>query len=293
MRYLDPKNDLTFKKIFGENPDILMDFLNSILPLEPDKHIVSLEYLPSEQVPKIPILKNSIVDVKCTDNFKRQFIVEMQILWTDSFKQRVIFNAAKAFIKPLEKGGEYSSLKPVYAISLVDDIFEENTEKYYHYYEILNSDEPAKKLEGLSFLFIELPKINLTNLPVETNRKNWLKFFSEIKDGTVSVSSEITDYQPTNKALAILEESSYSPAQLESYDQYWDGVSRERTILGELERAQEKLEVQDKELEVKDKVIENERLKVAKMIQTMKLEGLSNELISKITNLSIEEIEKH
>jgi hypothetical protein len=30
MKYLDPKNDLIFKKIFGEHPDILMSFLNSM-----------------------------------------------------------------------------------------------------------------------------------------------------------------------------------------------------------------------------------------------------------------------
>jgi predicted transposase/invertase (TIGR01784 family) len=256
MRYLDPKNDLTFKKIFGEHPDILMDFLNAILPLAPNKQIVSLEYLPSEQVPRIPGLKNSIVDVKCTDNFDRQFIVEMQVLWTDSFKQRVIFNASKAYIKPLEKGGEYSSLKPVYAINLVDDIFEPEDPDYYHYYEIVKTQQPEKKLEGLSFLFIELPKIHPNNLPVETSRKNWLKFFSEIKDGTIRVSEEIIRYQPTNKALEILEESSYTPAQLEYYDQYWDAVSRERTILGNYERAQRMLEKKDKELEEKDKELE-------------------------------------
>ena len=29
--YLDPKNDLTFKRIFGEHPDLLIDFLNALM----------------------------------------------------------------------------------------------------------------------------------------------------------------------------------------------------------------------------------------------------------------------
>ena len=33
MKYLDPKADLTFKKIFGKHPDLLMSLLNALLPL--------------------------------------------------------------------------------------------------------------------------------------------------------------------------------------------------------------------------------------------------------------------
>lgn len=78
MRYLDPKNDLTFKKVFGQHPHLLISFLNALLPL--DAVILSVEYLPHELVPEIPVLKYSIVDVRCTDQNGRQFIVEMQML---------------------------------------------------------------------------------------------------------------------------------------------------------------------------------------------------------------------
>ena len=48
MRYLDPKADLTFKKVFGEYPDLITSFLNALLPFETeDEKIVSLEYLPA------------------------------------------------------------------------------------------------------------------------------------------------------------------------------------------------------------------------------------------------------
>jgi hypothetical protein len=259
------------------------------------------------------------------DNTGRQFIVEMQMFWTDSFKQRVVFNASKAYIKTLEKGGEYSSLQPVYAISLVDDIFEENDPDYYHYYEIVKTEQPEQKLEGLSFLFIELPKIKLDNLPQALNRKIWLKFFSEIKDGSVHISKEIIDYEPTNKALQVLEESSYTPAQLEYYDQYWDAVSRERTILGNYERAQQmleknrielekkdkeleknrielekkdkELENKDKELEKKDKELENKDKELENVlrnsVQGMLKAGLSKESIAQILNIDNQEVEKY
>jgi hypothetical protein len=57
MRYLDPKNDLTFKKIFGQHPHLLKSFLNALMPLKQGQQIVSLEYLPAELVPEIPVTK--------------------------------------------------------------------------------------------------------------------------------------------------------------------------------------------------------------------------------------------
>src|SRR3990167_7172410 len=102
--YLDPKADVVFKKIFGDHPHLLISFLNAVLPLASDNLIVELSYLPTEQVPVIPEFKRTIADVKCTDAQGRVFIVEMQMNWTDSFKQRLLFGTSQAFVKQLEKG---------------------------------------------------------------------------------------------------------------------------------------------------------------------------------------------
>jgi predicted transposase/invertase (TIGR01784 family) len=67
-RYLNPKVDIVFKKIFGQHPDILKSFLNAMLPLAEERKIVELSYLPNEQIPQIPDFKNTIADVKCTDD---------------------------------------------------------------------------------------------------------------------------------------------------------------------------------------------------------------------------------
>jgi len=85
MKYLDPKADLTFKKIFGCHPDLLMSLLNALLPLDKDQQIKSIEYLPSELVPELYKHKDSIVDVLCQDALGRKFCVEMQMEWTKSF----------------------------------------------------------------------------------------------------------------------------------------------------------------------------------------------------------------
>ncbi|MDR0698134.1 MAG: Rpn family recombination-promoting nuclease/putative transposase [Tannerella sp.] len=66
-RYLDPKNDLIFKRIFGENPNLRKRFLSALMPLKADRQIESLEYLPSEQTPDNPARRNLIVDDRDTD----------------------------------------------------------------------------------------------------------------------------------------------------------------------------------------------------------------------------------
>ena len=92
MRYLDPKADLTFKKVFGEHPDLVISFLNALLPFETaEEEITWVEYLNPELVPMNPLRKDSIVDVRCRDRAGRQFIVEMQNSKTCARNRTFIF----------------------------------------------------------------------------------------------------------------------------------------------------------------------------------------------------------
>ena len=70
VRYLDPKNPYTFKKVFGQHPHLLKSFLNALLPLEPDAQIEELESLPSNLVPKVPEVRKNIVNARCVDQKK-------------------------------------------------------------------------------------------------------------------------------------------------------------------------------------------------------------------------------
>ncbi|HPN72187.1 MAG TPA: Rpn family recombination-promoting nuclease/putative transposase, partial [Saprospiraceae bacterium] len=175
MRYLDPKNDLIFKRVFGEHPNITMSFLNALLPLEDGNKIISIEYMQTELVPEKPqLIKNSIVDVRCKDSFDRQFIVEMQMIWVETFKYRVLFNASKTFVRQLQKTEDYIKLKTVFALSLIDDIFEKDNEDYYHHYKLTNQNDLKKTIDGLELIFVELPKYKLKNLNDKKLNILWL-----------------------------------------------------------------------------------------------------------------------
>ena len=231
MRYLDPKNDLTFKKVFGQHPHLLRSFLNALLPLEEGREIVSLEYLPAELVPVVPLFKHSIVDVRCQDNAGRQFIVEMQMLWTNSFKSRVLFNASKAYVSQLGNARQYEGLQPVYALSLVNQVFEPNSPAYYHHYRFVHSTEPERQLEGLELIFVELPKFRPDTLLGRRMQVLWLRYLTEIQDQAEQVSPDFQAVPELEEAVEYLRESAFSRSELAGYDKYWDAIRSERTLL--------------------------------------------------------------
>ncbi|MDR2448467.1 MAG: Rpn family recombination-promoting nuclease/putative transposase [Prevotellaceae bacterium] len=226
--YLDPKNDLIFRRIFGEHEHLCMSLLNSILPLDASQQIVALEYQQPELVPEIPGLKDSIVDVHCKDNFGRQFIVEMQMYWTDSFRSRVLFNASKAYVRQLDAGKEYKLLQPVYALSFVNEPFDRDPSVYYHHYKIVNIENREKRIEGLEFVFIELPKFRPTNRAEKKLYDLWLTFLTQINEGEEEVPPVLFEEGVTKEALHHLERYSYSRGELDTYDRYWDVIRKER-----------------------------------------------------------------
>lgn len=237
MRYLNPKADLTFKKVFGEHPDLVASFLNALLPFDsPEERIEHVEYLPSELVPQTPLRKNSIVDVRCKDKRGRQFIVEMQMVWSSEFKQRVLFNASKAYVRQIAGGEDYELLQPVYSLNLVNDIFEPELEGYYHNYRIVHVEHSDRIIEGLHFVFVELPKFTPQTYKEKKMHVLWLRYLTEIDEKTREVPPELLDNPDIKKAVAQLEESAFTDAQLRGYEKFWDTVSVEKTLINSAER---------------------------------------------------------
>ncbi len=78
-KFLDPKNDVAFRRIFGteKNKDILIHFLNDILGFTGKNAIQDIEFLSTIQDPDIASKKQSIVDVLCRDSTGVQCIIEM------------------------------------------------------------------------------------------------------------------------------------------------------------------------------------------------------------------------
>lgn len=273
-KYLDPKADLTFKKVFGDHPDLAISFLNALLPFETeDEYLTDIEYLPVELVPKTPLQKNSIVDVRCKDARGRQFIVEMQMFWSREFKYSVLFNASKAYVKQLDRAYNYSLLQPVYSLNLVNETYEPDNDIYYHDYKIVETGQPANVIDGLRFVFIELPKFTPHTFSEKRMHVLWLRYLTEIDERTREVPEEMMENSDIRKAVEQVEESAFSPAQMEAYDKFWDIIRTENTLVESAER--------------KGRI---EALREAAV--KLKRMGLTTEQISSATGLPIDEVER-
>ena len=233
--YLDPKYDLTFKKVFGEHKDLCVSLLNALLPLEEGRLVTQIEYQPNELLPAVADLRESIVDVHCVDNEGRQFIVEMQLYWTTRFQQRVLLNASKAYVTQFDREtmpgpNPYRLLKPVYALSFVNQVFAPEVEEYYHHYAMVNIASTEQRIEGLELVFIELPKFKPENRAVRKLHNLWLRFMTEIDEKTDQAPSALLEQPETSDALHFLEKYSYSRDELARYDRYRDAVATAKLL---------------------------------------------------------------
>lgn len=202
MKYLDPKADLTFKKVFGEHPELVKSSLNALLPFKSEEEeITSVTYLTPEMVPRTPTRKFSIVDVRCEDALGRQFIVEMHVVWSVEFEQQVLFNDSKAYVKQLKKGEDYALLKPVYSLNLVNEVFEPELDDYYHYYHLVHEEHTEKVIDGLHLVFVELPKFTPHTFTEKKMQVLWLRYLTEIDEKTKTVPAELLANPEIAKAV--------------------------------------------------------------------------------------------
>ena len=297
-KYLDPKADLTFKLVFGEHKDLVMSLLNALLPLEPDGQITSVEYLPTELVPENPGKKDSVVDVRCEDQQGRQFIVEMQMYWNQYFKSRVLLNASKAVVKQLKDGEGYNLIQPVYCLNLINDIgFESGPDEFYHDYAIVNVAHSDRIIEGLRFVFVELPKFKPESIAEKKMAVLWLRFLTEINRKTDEAPAELLENEATRKALSLVEKSAMTEAQLHAYDKFWMAVTDEAGFLEAryhrgMTEGLEKGRAEGMEKGRAEGRAEGVAKANREHASKMKALNMPDEIISQITGLSMEEIEK-
>ena len=231
MKYLDPKADLTFKKIFGNHPKRLISLLNALLPLSEEEQIHEIKYLPTELVPENNSYRYAITNILCTDAKSNKFCVVIRIEWSDAFQQRVQFLASELYVNPAIKQVKYFAQYPTYSLNLISDTFKYNTPDFIHNYHVVYDKDTHTVIEDLHFTFIELPKFTPHSIADKRMMVLWLRFLTEINSNTKEIPSDLLNDPEIGKAVEDLEVSGFTDAELRAYDKFWDSVSVERTLL--------------------------------------------------------------
>jgi len=298
-KYINPFTDFGFKKLFGTeiNKDLLIDFLNTILPDE--ARITTLTYLPTEQLGEGMFERKAIFDVYCENERGEKFIVEMQKAEQDYFKDRSIFYSTFPIREQARRGNDWDfELKAVYTIGLLDFVFDKsplNDDVLHHEVVLFDKNTQSVFYDKLTYIYLELPKFHKTESELETNFDKWLYLLChmEVLDRCPSkLQSKIFE-----KAFATAEIARYTPAEQRSYEEslkvYRDLINVVRTAERKgMERGMEKGMKKGMEKGIEEgmkkgieKGIEKGKLDAAENFLRL---GVSPDVVSKATGLSME-----
>lgn len=233
MKFVDVKNDIAFRKIFGNEKKkvILISFLNAVLGLEAKDRVKDVKLLNPFQLPRIAGEKSSIIDVKATDEKGSTFIVEMQVAEPAGFDKRVLYYTSKDYAGQIHIGDEYPKLRPVYFIGVLD--FKYFSGKHYLSSHLIVDEETGECIfKDLQFRFIELPKFNKHTHELNNIIDQWVFFIKNADE--LEVMPDNTDDEGLKEAY---EEAAQHNWTREEYDAYIYAGIREQDEKGRVELA--------------------------------------------------------
>ncbi|MDP5172050.1 MAG: Rpn family recombination-promoting nuclease/putative transposase [Bacteroidia bacterium] len=272
-RYINLFTDFGFKKLFGEEPnkDLLISFLNSLL--EGKELIADLTYLKSERLGKNEGERKAVYDLYCSNEKGEKFIVEIQRVKQEFFKDRSLYYSTFAIQEQALKGKKWNyELKAVYMIAVLDFEFSDgDVEKFHHRVKLIEEETQKVFYDKLSFIYLEIPKFDKKLDELASDYEKWLFAFKNLH--RLREMPKELEEGIFKKLFQLAEIAKMKPKDRTFYEDslkdYWDLKSSMETYFKEGKAAR--------------------NLEMAKIALQ---EGLPIDMISKLTGLSKEDIEK-
>ncbi len=173
QRYLNPLTDFGFKRLFGTemNKELLISFLNALFH---DKDIRDVSYLNSEQLGDSEDDRRSVFDVYCEDAQGDKFVVEMQNVYQEFFKDRSVYYATIPIRDQGRKGDWDFELKAVYTVGVLNFCLTDDPDHYVHEVKLVDIGTKEVFYDKLTFAYIEIPKFNKDEEHLETMWDKWM-----------------------------------------------------------------------------------------------------------------------
>ena len=279
-RYINPYTDFGFKKLFGTemNKDLLISFLNALFMGH--QNIKDISYLPMERL-GIYGNRRAIFDVYCEDENGGKFIVEMQNVSQQYYKDRSVFYSTFPIQEQGVVGEDWDfELKDVYTVGVLNFVFkdDEYSKDCYHH-EVKLMDTATKKVfyDKLTYIYLETPKFNKTEDELETMFDKWLfvlRNLSRLFERPKALQEKVF-----TKLFEQAEIARFSPEERRGYE---DSVKAYRDINNAINTAKKEAKAEGR--------VEGRAEEKMETARKMKSDGMPAELISKYTGLAVEEI---
>ncbi len=278
---LKPKNDIVFQSLFTQkNEKITKNFISAIMEEKITKIQINTE---KELYRERPEEKLGILDLEAEINNKEKVDIEIQLIDRKNLVERILYYFSKLYISTIKKGQDYLSAQKVVIIAIID--YELDLTKEIKDMETIWDirERKNKKLmltDKLELRIIELSKAKEEYMKNKTSKKvQWMIFINNPNE--VEVQEIMKENKEIEEAVVEIREMS-EDEKLERL-----AFLREKAIMDE--KAIYAAGLDKGELRGKEEGKKENQLETAKK---MKKEDLPIELISKITELTKEEIEK-
>ncbi len=201
-----PTNDFAFKKTFGspENKLALISLLNAILDLR--RPIVDLTLENPYNLQDFAEDKLSILDVKAADQSGAIYDIEMQLTIFEGLVRRIVYYGCKLYTGQLVKGDDYSSLRPVFSILLVDGILWPDANQVHHAFRLADQKSGRVLQEILEVHTLELGRYNMreADLPTAGMLDCWLYWFLHAHEYESEALLKLFPQQPIRQATEAI-----------------------------------------------------------------------------------------
>jgi predicted transposase/invertase (TIGR01784 family) len=275
MCKINPKIDIVFKKLFGvdKNKDLLKSLINSVLPV--NEQLTEITLKNPYNYPDYVKGKLSILDIKATDEKKRHYNVEMQIIGHDDYGKRTLYYWAKTYAEQLQESAKFVQLNKTIVISILDFSYFKQDNEYHRIIELLDKKTNQKypELDYLALHFVELEKYQNDIYNIKSTLERWITFLNkahEIKKNNIPKELLTPEIE---KAVEELEVMHLDEKEREQYEGQQIFLMDEKA---RLDSAEKKGKIEGK-IEAAEKGI---------------LAGLTDEIIKTITDLPLEQIKE-
>ncbi len=286
-RYINLFTDFGFKKLFGEEPnkDLLIAFLNELLGEQ--EQITDLSYLKNERLGQHQGERRAVYDLYCTNDRDERFIVEVQRVKQEFFKDRSVYYSTFAVQEQAQRGkGWQYELKGVYTIAIMDFVFDgEEPEKLEHRIKLMDVATHRVFYDKLTFIYLEIPKFTKPVEALENDFDRWLFAFKNLhrlREMPPELEAGIF-----KKLFAVAEIARMDDLERHTYQ---ESLKDYRDLKGAIDTSFKEGKEEGKEEGIKEGMKKGEREKALDIARSLLKHGLALEAISQITQLPLDQV---
>jgi hypothetical protein len=233
-RFADLRNDVAFRRVFAQHPEILGAMLDDLLARGVDGLLNRVELLSPEQVREVPGAALPLVGARCRAG-RTTFLLEVQLLHVEGFLQRTMHEACRVYVEQPTPGGDYRELGGVVAVSICDyELWPDRAQDarraprvpMLSRWRLTEADSGADGAAAIEHVVLELPKLH--GGPPEGGAERWAWLFRNAADLT-EVPAHLPP-GPCRRALELADLSGFTAAELEGYRRARDAVAQTRQV---------------------------------------------------------------